>query len=237
MKTRFTLLSVSILGASAFFGILSASAAVQTSIKIEQVSPKKVGTWTMLFADGSSKASTESGASLSTTFSVTIFDQMTLSVVPLPGMSVKIAIYRNGDLVKTETTPQYSFKPLPNESYRFVISYAYTRMGSLGVTSDPSSLRFRMKGPAGTRMFTAKSPFTFNQLPAGKYTLYFPAHGKCAQPAPHGATIEPGKRNTVHITLNCSVTTTETVDNSRVSKRTLVEQAKAREYKKRGERK
>lgn len=238
MKTRFALLGASATVASLLFAAPSAFAAVQTAIQIEQVSPANVGSWTVLFADGSSKKSTETGMVLgNTSFTITDFAPITLSVVPPAGMAARITVYRNGDASTAETVNQYSFTPLPNETYRFLIQYSYARLGTLGVTSDPPTLRFRMKGPSGTRMLTAKTPFTFKELPAGKYTLYFAASGKCVQPAPYGVTVEPEKRNTAHITLSCDSEETETVDTTRVSRRTLREQAQKREFKPRGQRK
>ncbi len=216
---------------------VSASAAAQAGVTIEQVSPTQVGVWTFLFGNGSSLSSATEGINaLQHSFTVTDFEPMTFSVTQPAGMAAKISIYRNGDFMKTENIPQFSFTPYPNEKYRFVVQYSYSLLGSLGVTSDPSGVRFRMKGPTA-KIYSATTPFTFKSLPAGKYSLLFASTRLCSQPAPHTAVVAAESRNTVNVSLICTTNKFESVDTSRVSKRTLVENAKSRETKPRGTRK
>ncbi len=229
------LLSLSL---SAFAFATPAFAAPQASIKIEQLSPSTYGTWTLLSADGSSRSSVDKGVDPTGgfTMALTEFGQTTLSVTSPPGMSAKISVYRGGDLIKEVTSQQYSFPLYANDNFRFLIKYSLSRVGSLGVTSDPTTLRFRMKGPTG-RIFTAKTPFTFKNLPAGKYSLYFPKTDDCLQPAVQTVDVAPEERNTTKVTLTCNVAEEDNVDRSRVSKRTLREYVEAREVKTRGQRK
>ncbi len=214
------------------------AAGAQASITIEQVSASSYGTWTLLAADGTSRSSKDKGVDAIGGFSmgITEFGQNTLSVTPPPGMSVKISVYRGGDLVKEVDTPQYSFSLFTNDNYRFVISYALTRVGALGVTSEPSNLRFRMKSSGG-RTYSAKTPFTFTNLPAGKYSLYFSATETCLQPAVQTVKVEPEQRNTTKVTLTCNVQEEEMVERIRPTKRSLRDYAEKRETKTRGMRK
>lgn len=223
--------------ATVFFVPLSHSA-VQTSIKIEQVSPTQYGTWTFLYQDGSSITSSDPGIDPKNhVFTVTEFTPMTISVVPPAGMSAKISIYRNGDLAKTETSQQFSFTPYANESYRFLIQYSYSRMGSVGVTSVPSGLRFRMKGPT-TKVYTAITPHTFKNIPAGRYTLYFPSTPDCASPAPHSVAVEPEKRTTANVSLVCPTDSQSLLSQKPlVSRRALIQSVENRESRPRGQRK
>lgn len=223
--------------ATVFFVPIS-HGAVQSSIKIEQVSPTQYGTWTFLYQDGSSITSSDPTIDPKNhVFTVTEFTPMTISVVPPAGMSAKINIYRNGDLTKTETSQQFSFTPYANESYRFLIQYSYSRMGSVGVTSMPSGLRFRMKGPT-TRVFTAVTPHTFKNIPAGRYTLYFPSTPDCTSPAPHSVAVEPEKRTTANISLICStVSSAPLYSKPLVSRRALIQSVENRETRPRGQRK
>lgn len=212
-------------------------AGTQASIKVEQLSASQYGVWTLISGDGSSKASTDEGVDrLNYSFGLTEFGPTTLSVKAPAGMSTKISVYRGGDLIEMSTSNQYSFNIYANDNYRFIVQYSLTRVGSLGVTSDPSPLRFRMKGPSG-RTLTATTPHTFQNLPAGKYSLSFGKTDTCLAPAVQTVKVEPEQRNTTMVTLPCNIVEEQNVDRTRVSKRTLQEYAKEREMKKRGERK
>jgi hypothetical protein len=216
----------------------SALAGGQASIKIEQTAPGEPGVWTLLSENGTSRSSKDAGVNkLNYSFGLTDFGQTTLSVVAPAGNSVKITVYRGGDLMETVTAQQYSFALLNNDNYRFVIQYALTKLGSLGVTSNPSGLHFRLKGPT-SRILNAKTPFTFENIPAGQYSVIMAGTATCAAPAPHSVIVQPEERNTAVMTLNCNVKVDTAVDTtSRKSKRTLVEEAQEREFKPRGQRK
>lgn len=212
-------------------------AGAQANIKMEQVSASEYGVWTLVSADGTAKASTDKGVDrLNYSFGLTEFGPTTLSLKTPAGMTAKISVYRGGDLIAESTSNQYSFNMYANDNYRFIVQYSLTRVGSLGVTSDPSRLRFRMKGPSG-RTRTATTPHTFKNLPAGNYSLYFGKTENCVAPAVQTVKVEPEQRNTTMVTLPCNVTAEQEVDRTRVSKRSIQEYAKKRELKKRGERK
>lgn len=231
-----TLLTFSV---SMFLVATPAFAGTQANIKIEQLSPSEYGTWTLLSEDGSSRSSKDKGVTPNGGLSlgVTEFGQTTLSVIAPPGMSAVISVYRGDELLQSVTSTQYSFPVHVNDNYRFLIKYSLSRLGSLGITSEPNFLRFRMKGPSG-RNYSAKTPYTFKNLPAGKYSVYFAKTDSCIQPAVQTIEVEPQQRNTAKITLNCNAAQeTEAVDTSRVSKRTLREYVQKRETKTRGERK
>ncbi len=212
--------------------------AVQASITIDQLSGKNVGTWTLISTDGSSRSSSETGVDQRHySLALSQFGPATLRVDAPQGMSVKISVYRGGDLVSTVDTPQYSFDLLPNDTYRFIIQYSLSRLGSLGVTSTPSGVRFRLKGESG-RTYTKKTPFTFQNLPAGRYTVQLSPLRDCLLPAPQSALVVPEERSTINVTMNCDKPEVgPAVDTNRPTKRALVEYARDRELKRRGERK
>lgn len=216
----------------------SGVSAVQASITIDQLSGKNVGTWTLISTDGSSRSSSETGIDQRHySLALSQFGPATLSVAIPQGMSVKISVYRGGELVTSVDTPQYSFNLFPNDTYRFIIQYSLSRLGSLGVTSIPSGVRFRLKGESG-RTYTKKTPFTFKNLPAGQYSVQLSSFKDCLQPAPQSALIVPEERSTINVTMNCDKPPEAvTVDDSRPTKRALMEYARDRELKKRGERK
>lgn len=235
MRTSLSLLSTLF----AFVLVVPVShAGLQSSIQIEQLSPTQYGTWTFLFHDGTSITSTDAGIDPKNhVFSVAQFTPMTISLVPPVGMSAKIVIYRNGDIFKTETSQQFSFTPYVNESYRFLVQYSYSRMGSVGVTSTPTGIRFKMKGPSA-KNYTAITPFTFKNIPAGRYTLYFPSTPGCTSPAPHSVAVEPEKRTTANVSLICATENIAPLSSKPlISRRALMKSVELRESKERGQRK
>lgn len=223
-----------------FFFATKGFSAVQASVVIEQLSGTTVGAWTLLSSNGGSthtSTDTDNGR-VRAALALTEFGPTTLSVTIPQGMSVKISVYRGGTLVESVETPQYSFNLLPNDSYRFIVQYSLSRLGSLGVTSLPSGLRFRLKSESG-RTRTATTPFTFTGLPAGRYSVHMSTLRGCLQPALQSAVVMPEERSAIHVTMNCDKTeTTSTAATVRgPSKRSLVEYARKREFKRRGERK
>lgn len=222
-----------------FFGFSQySSAALQGSIKIEQLSPTTTGTWTLLSEDGTAITSEDEGVNKNNyAVAITRFGQTTLSVTPPPGMSARISVYRGNELQSFTDSQQHSFKLVANDNYRFVIQFALSKLGSLGVTSEPSNTRFRMRGPSG-RTYSGVSPKTFDNLPAGRYTVMFAAAEGCDQAARKNAVVKPEERGVVHVTQACEQEgEDDTVDRSRASKRTLREYAEERELNERGNRK
>lgn len=236
--STYRILSSSVVAVVVLFGIpRSTTAALQGSIQIQQVSASSQGTWTLLSADGTAITSEDTGVQKNEfSVGITRFGQTTLGVVSPPGMSAKISVYRGGELLLTTDTPQYSFDLTSNDSYRFVIQYSLKSLGLLGVTSDPPGVRFRLRGPTG-RTFGGTSPQSFDNLPAGRYVLMFGATKDCSRPPRKTATVKSEERTAVHVTLPCTSAEEETVDTSRVSRRTLREYVEERELKDRGDRK
>ena len=214
-----------------------AVAGSQASVKIEQISSADVGSWTMYSGESDVRTSNDPGVDkLSYSFGLTNFGPITFSVTPPPGMSTKISVFRGGELTKTVDAQQISFTIFPNDSYRFLVQYSLTKLGTLGITSEPSGLRFKLRGPT-KKLLSGTSPFTFTNIPAGSYTVIFGATRKCAAPPPHTVMVEASGRNTAHITLPCDVKTEVPVSTARPSKRSLRQAAEDREQKPFGERK
>jgi len=218
----------------------TALGAVQAAIKIDQISSSSYGVWTLISADGSARTSTDPGVDKKGySMSLTDFGPLTLSVVSPPGMSAKITVYRGDAVVSSKEQQQVSVTLYPNDNYRFLVSYSYTRLGMLGVTSDPSGIRFRAHGPA-TKTYTAKTPYTFKNLPAGQYTLSFSVPKNCIQPPPRNIVIEPEKRNTISQTFACNVVpqnVTTVTPSTHKSNRQLQQEVEEREKKPIGQRK
>ncbi len=222
--------------AAGMFVVPSAHAAIQATIRIDQVTPTKPGVWTMQTASGTTRTSKDAGVDeKSYSYTISEMGQMILSIAPPEGMSTKISVYRGDALLRTLDAQQYEFTIYPNDNYRFLIQYSYTKLGQLGVTSDPSGLLFRIIGP---KRLSGKTPKTFTNLPAGRYSIYIGKTDNCYQPAPQSAQITAGGRVTKLITLNCDVEKeAEVPERNAPSRRSLQRAVEAREAKERGNRK
>lgn len=217
---------------------LPAFSATQARITIDQVSSKGLGSWTLITANGASYSSMDGRVNLAShSLALSDFGPVTLSVASPQGMSVRILMYRGGDLLKTIEMPQHSFTLYPNDQYRFLVQYTLNRTGSLGITSNPSGVRMRVKGESG-RTYTAVTPHTFNGIPAGRYSVSLGTLQGCIQPRTDSIIVLPEQRNTLNFSLNCEKNQQAAVSAAtRPTKRALVEYAQSREFKSRGNRK
>lgn len=207
------------------------------AIQIDQVSPADYGTWTFLFSDGEAKAGRgEVGKPSSESFSVSYTGSVTLATTLPAGMAAKIDVYKSGMLLKTIDLPQVAIELQSGDDYRFVIRYSYSRLGTLGITSEPNHGRFVMKGPT-RRRFTGRTPKTYLNIPEGHYVITFRPLPGCVSPAPKTIIVEPNKRNVAKITIPCESKENESVQQRTSTKRSIMEAARLRELKPIGERK
>jgi hypothetical protein len=214
------------------------SGQVRATLAVEQISPSRLGSWTILSGDNPSLSSSDAGVDKSRySFSLTSFGPTVLSVVAPPGMTAAITVYRGGDIVTKTALPQYSFDLLPNDNYRFLVQYSVASLSSLGVTSDPSGAKFRIKAPTG-RFYGGVTPADFSNLPSGKYSLLFGRTGNCLLPPPRSIVLKPDQRNVINVKMTCTVAENEAEPiRSSVTKRSIRQLVEEREAKKRGERK
>lgn len=223
-----------------FCAIPAASLAInaQASILIEQISPSTTGVWTMLSSAGTIRTSNDEGVDARRySIGITDYGQTVLSVIPPAGMSVRITVFRGGEQIAQTDSQQYAFTVRANDNYRFVLQYALTKLGTLGITSEPSGTRFRMRGPSG-RTYAGRSPQSFTNIPAGRYTVMFPALHGCTDATRKPVIVEANDRNVLHVSLaTCNAVDDSSLDYSRISKRQLRDLVLEREQKPRGERK
>ncbi|MDD5055392.1 MAG: hypothetical protein PHZ00_03940 [Candidatus Peribacteraceae bacterium] len=239
-----SILSLSILTVAAMpLTALSRQTAVKTgqvraTLAVEQISPSRLGSWTILSGENPPLSSSDDGVDKTRySFSLTSFGPTVISVVPPPGMSAAITIYRGGTIVTKTTVPQFSFNLLPNDNYRFLVQYSLARLSGLGVTSEPSGAKFRIKAPTG-RFYGGVTPADFTNLPAGKYSLLFGRTGDCLLPPPRSIVLKPDQRNIINVKMTCTVEETgPEIIRSSVTKRSIRQIVEEREAKKRGERK
>lgn len=208
----FRTIIITSLGAVLCFSVPFTTALADTKAvyTVDQVSPKEYGSWVVYSGDTVLAASSDRGVSLKHySFSSSVFGPVTLSVKNPPGMTSVISVFRNTDLVQTISTPQVTVSAFPNDNYRFIVQYARTNLGSLGVTSVPSNVAIMIKGPDGKER-RARTPHTFTNLPVGRYAIYTPnPPDTCGSAAPMTRSVESEKRLAVIIELPCNQTVNE----------------------------
>ncbi len=204
----------------------SAEAAAPGSVVIEQVSANEYGTWMMLAGSGTVAQSSDSEDPKSHSFTVPTgwLGPMTLIVDPPAGAVVKVTTYRNDVLVDVKSSQQISFTMYPGEWYRFVIQYSVAQQGMLGITSEPTGVLFRLKGPSARKRLVGRTPFTFTNLMLGKYTIYFSAIEGCILPRPYNKVVREEERTTLHVQFDCRTGDEPVVAPRELSKRDIVEE-------------
>lgn len=222
----------------AFFAISymsSAIAAELSSLTIEQVSPSKIGVWTLLRADGGSITSADpTNDPHKYTAGISNFGQMVLRVSPPAGMVAKISVYTGEELIAETASQQHAFTLLPGLNFRFIVQYRLANMGLLGVISELKGVTFKMKSADG-RTYRAVTPKAWNSLPIGKYTIYANALPGCFKPAPQNVEVKMEERTVVSISQTCEGAegTFSTVERVRPSKRTIQNDVLIREARRR----
>lgn len=88
------------------------------------------------------------------------------------GATAFIEVYDHGELKETLERPQASFSISDGAKVSFKVFYKYTRIGTVSISSDPSGLPFRMKGPNNIEL-SGKTPASFEGYPEGQYAAYF----------------------------------------------------------------
>ncbi len=210
---------------------LVAASDVKASITVEQVSPSSYGTWTIISGENVKFSSTGADVNkLKYSLSLTSFGPTVITAAPPAGMSATITVFRRDELLLKNALPQYSFNLLPNDDYRFLIQYAPARPSSLGVTSEPAGIKFRVRGPNG-KNFTGVTPADFKNLPGGRYTVTFGRTGNCTLPAAQSIVLKPDQRNVINTTISCNETAEEPVFRSSVTKRSIRQLIEDREAK------
>lgn len=193
------------------FAIMSASliipqahAALQGTVSIEQISPTRdIGSWLFYTTANETKSSTEPGVDPKKyAFSFTEFGPVTIKVEPPPGMQSSIIVYRGGELFKKADARQLSVNLYPGDIYRFVVQYSFSALGSLGVTTQPFRATFRITGP-GNKRYSARTPHTFTDLPAGRYSIRVSAPRGCLLPPVYVKDVTPEQRVTLQVELAC----------------------------------
>jgi hypothetical protein len=190
------------------------------STTIQQLSPKDIGGWALLYPGGVLKSGDVSVNPLNQTVRPGSGANV-LSVRPPEGADTRISVYKNGTLTELVNSIQYNFEQDGSTDFLFIIQYSFGKQSTMGITSSPNGVTFRMKGPGGITL-RGKTPATFKNLRIGRYTIYMNKIAGCAVPAPQNKVVKDDERVVVHIDMPCSTGNATTDAKPLISRRSLI---------------
>ncbi|PIP65228.1 hypothetical protein COU77_04180 [Candidatus Peregrinibacteria bacterium CG10_big_fil_rev_8_21_14_0_10_49_16] len=126
----------------------------------------------------------------------------TLFVTPPKGASTSIRVRRNEEVLATVDVPQVTFSAQTGDQIHVSVSYIFTRVGVVGVQSDPAGLQFELRGPDNSRILGV-TPESYLRLPEGQYTVHYQTLEGCTSPPLQSLLLEKDGRITFSVTLTC----------------------------------
>src|SRR3989338_1238182 len=170
-----------------------------TSIIIEQQNLSgSIGKWTLLSPHEMQFKESEA----TKTFYNLPEGIFTLFVTPPQGANTTIRVHKGDELLTTVKTPQVTFSMQKGDDIRISISYIFTRVGTVGVQSDPAGLHFEMIGPGSIRI-ADDTPQSYLHSPEGQYAVTYETLEGCRVPATQSLLLEKDKRITFSLSLVC----------------------------------
>lgn len=213
---------------------LSANAATGTAtLKIEQLSPKDIGRWTLFYEGGTLASNAVGVKNPKTHIAYPPAGNMTIAVVPPSGASASISFYEGDQLIRKTNLQQMNVVTEEGKSYRFLVTYVYNKKGMLGITSEPTGIQFRMAGPDG-KTYRGTTPHTFTNIPVGQYTITFNTLRGCTRARPANRNVGMNERVVFHMEFDCTSKRQRIVEQKRnakplSSRRALIDTVKERE--------
>ncbi len=212
---------VEFLLSSILFAAPAFAFATEKGVTIEHNSPGKIGSWVLYYPGGVLK-NDDINVNKKKQTVYPKPGELTLNVDPPAGATLTISAYKDDELLKKQTSRQLSVTSEDGHAYRFYVQYAFTEQGTLGITSTPNNVFFRMKGPDG-KGYTGRTPKTFTALYAGRYTINANAMPGCLRPRPMTKQLRSGDRVVVHLELPCDLDSRKiSPDRPIVSRRAMI---------------
>ena len=106
--------------------------------------------------------------------------QYALTVTPPAGAVVHIDVYNDDTLTKSFNERTATARLDAGQTLKFSISYAFTRVGHLSVTTNPPGIRANLRGPRGMQRIT--TPFSDEHMPEGTYSVTYLLPALCKSP-------------------------------------------------------
>jgi len=170
------------------------------SITIEQVTPLEgvLGDWTLLKPGNLQQESNEQTLSVENTKT----GNYTIIVHPPDGAIAHVKVEMNGESLVDNEHPQATFSLATGDTASVIITYFFTRVGAVSVTSEPPGLKFSLEGPNNSEL-SGVTPQSYQDVPEGLYSVtYHPIEG-CMAPRPISKRLQNDGRITISITVAC----------------------------------
>ena len=126
----------------------------------------------------------------------------TLLVEPPAGAETIIRLFLDQDLLDSFTQPQASFSLEQNVHIRLRAEYIFSRVGVIGVNSQPPGLGFTLRGPNDFEV-TGTTPKSYEEMPEGQYTITYDKIPDCPEARPISDKLEVDGRINFAITFDC----------------------------------
>ncbi len=170
----------------------------EAKLTIEQKNDKNiVGTWTLLRSDGLKQTDKTALKTLSVPAG-----HYTLFFEAPKGTAASVRLYKGTETLQDVKRPQITFSIAKDEDLRVTVNYPFTRVGSVGVTSDPPGLKFTLSTPNGVKM-EGVTPMSYEKMEVGQYSVEFQTLEGCVTPARKSDVLEDKGRVSFAITIAC----------------------------------
>lgn len=128
-----------------------------------------------------------------------------LTVTPPAGALSTIEVFENDVLKETFNQKKTANGKLTisGGTLRFTVTYAFTLIGHVAVTSDPPGVNFELRGPDGF-IAKGKTPINFPDSVAGTYTNYYLLPKECRKFLPVSRKLEPNGRVGFSAVFDCA---------------------------------
>ena len=149
------------------------------TIEIVQEGPSKdaLGNWTLIQPDNSRVETVKKESYIRAD---TPTGRYTLLIELPEGTSIQLTKYVNGEIVETSKTPQTSIEISDGDTVRIQTIFSYTRVGNVGVSSDPPGIAFEMLGPNNSK-FEGVTPESYEGVPEGMYSVTYETIEGCGE--------------------------------------------------------
>jgi len=126
----------------------------------------------------------------------------TLLVDPPEGAIAHTSVTINGTTVQENDHPQATFTLSSGDAITITVTYVFTRVGTVSVTSQPLGLGYTLKGPNESEV-KGTTPQSYQGVPEGLYSVTFDPIEGCVAPRPLSQRLVKDGRVTLSITIAC----------------------------------
>jgi len=170
------------------------------TLYVEQVSPiTTLGTWTLLKPNNEKFVGALQNHTL---VDLQAPGNYTILVEPPTGASASIRLYNGQDEITSVDRSQLTFQLFKDNNLRAIITYSFSRVGTVSVQSDPQKVPFTLTGPNNTKI-ESQTPGTFPNMPEGQYKVQYGQLEGCVMPPPKSLLLQKNSRVSFDVKFSC----------------------------------